>query len=145
MNRHAGQALARWGVGLGALALLGLGGCATVTTGTRQSVLVTTAAPDGRDVDGAICTVRNSKGAWSVATPGSVTMSKANADASVECRKSGLPEGTAIVQSTMRAHTAGNVIVGGVIGLGVDAMSGAMWVYPDVWRIVLGRQGQLLK
>jgi hypothetical protein len=28
--------------------------------------------------------------------------------------------------------TAGNLIVGGVIGIGVDAMSGAMNKYPDV-------------
>jgi hypothetical protein len=145
MNHRPVRPLAPWSAAWLIFVLLGLGGCATVTTGTTQSVLVTTAAPDGRDVDGATCTVRNSKGAWSVTTPGSITISKANADASVECRKSGLPEGTAIVQSTTRAHTAGNVIVGGVIGLGVDAMSGAMWAYPDVWRIVLGRQGQLLK
>ncbi|MCX8098642.1 MAG: hypothetical protein N3F11_06525 [Casimicrobiaceae bacterium] len=122
-----------------------LSGCATVTTGTTQSVLVTTARDDGREVEGATCTIRNSKGAWSVVTPGSIHINKANADAHVECRKQGLPSGTAIVQSTTRAHTAGNIVLGGVIGLGVDAMSGAMWAYPDVWRIVLGRQGQLIK
>jgi len=32
---------------------------------------------------------------------------------------------------------AGNVILGGVVGLGVDAMSGAMNKYPDIVTVTM--------
>jgi phosphoketolase len=36
-----------------------------------------------------------------------------------------------VIPSDAEAMAAGNVVFGGVIGLGVDAMSGAMNKYPD--------------
>ena len=40
--------------------------------------------------------------------------------------------GSSIVPVNTEAMAAGNVILGGVIGLGVDAATGAMNKYPDV-------------
>lgn len=121
-----------------------LGGCATVTSGTSQSVMVDTIKPDGSSVAGVTCTVNNGKGSWVVTTPGSITINKAYGDAVAKCEKAGDPATDARVQSKTKAYTAGNIILGGVIGLGVDAMSGATWAYPDVWKIILGKAPQVI-
>lgn len=121
-----------------------LGGCATVTSGTSQSVTVDTIKPDGSSVAGVSCTVNNGKGSWVVTTPGSITINKAYGDAVAKCEKAGDPPTDARIQSKTKAYTAGNILLGGVIGLGVDAMSGATWAYPDVWKIVLGKMPQVI-
>ena len=127
-----------------AAALLALSGCATITSGTSQSVTIDTIKPDGSSIAGVACTINNGKGSWVVTTPGSITINKAYGDAVAKCEKSGDPATEARVQSKTKAHTAGNLILGGVIGLGIDAMSGATWAYPDVWKIILGRSPQIL-
>ena len=121
-----------------------LGGCATVTTGTTQSVAVNTVKEDGSAVAGVSCTVTNGKGSWVVTTPGSITVNKAYGDAVAQCEKAGERPTEATIQSKTKAYTAGNILLGGVIGLGVDAMSGATWAYPDLWKIVLGKAPQFI-
>ena len=122
-----------------------LGGCATVTSGTSQSVIVESIKAGGEAAPGYDCVISNGKGAYKVTTPGSFTISKAYGDAEVKCEKPGETATTARVQSGTKAYTAGNIILGGVIGLGVDAMSGATWAYPDLWKIILGKSPQILK
>lgn len=114
-------------------------GCATVTTGTTQSVTVDTVNADGTSVPGYTCRIVNGKGSWTVTTPGSTTLNKAYGDATVNCDKAGQPSASAVVQSQTKAYTFGNVILGGLVGVGVDAMSGATWAYPDLWKIILGK------
>jgi hypothetical protein len=114
-------------------------GCATVTTGTTQSVTVETVNAEGASVPGYTCRIVNGKGSWTVTTPGSTTLNKAYSDATVNCEKTGEPSANAVVKSQTKAYTFGNVLVGGLIGVGVDAMSGATWAYPDLWKIILGK------
>lgn len=45
--------------------------------------------------------------------------------------------GSSIIPSGTEAMAAGNVVFGGLIGLGVDAASGAMNKYPDVVTIAM--------
>ena len=108
-----------------AIALL-LGGCATITRGTTQTVAV-----DTPGVPGAMCTVTTTNGPQTVATPGAFILSKSSATLPVRCVKECYQDGGGVLGSTFEAMTAGNLIVGGVIGIGVDAMSGAMNKYPD--------------
>lgn len=108
-----------------AFALL-LGGCATITRGTTQTVAV-----DTPGVAGAMCTVTTANGPQTVATPGSFILPKSSATLPVRCVKECYQDGGGVLGSTFEAMTAGNLIVGGVIGIGVDAMSGAMNKYPD--------------
>ncbi len=129
-------------VALGVLALAS--GCATVTSGTTQSVSVDTVNADGVSVAGVVCKIGNGKGNWVVTTPGSITINKAYGDATASCEKAGEPTTTAQVQSQTKAYTFGNVLVGGLIGIGVDAMSGATWAYPELWKIVLGMTPQII-
>ena len=133
---------------LTALALVALtaisSGCATITSGTSQTVRIETVDAKGDSAPGYDCAVTNGKGAYSVKTPGSITISKAYGNAELKCEKPGEPATVASVKSSTKAYTAGNILVGGVIGLGVDAMSGATWAYPDLWKIILGKSPQIL-
>ena len=107
-------------------AALVLGGCATITRGTTQSVAV-----DTPGVVGAVCTANTTVGPQTVSTPGVFVLAKSSAALPVRCTKTCYQDGGGVLGSTFEAMTAGNLIVGGVIGIGVDAMSGAINKYPD--------------
>jgi hypothetical protein len=108
-----------------AVALL-LVGCATITKGTSQLVAI-----DTPGVPGASCTISTSSGPQLVTTPGTVTLAKGSSSLPIQCTKECYVTGSSIIPSNAEAMSAGNVIFGGVIGLGVDAVSGAMNKYPD--------------
>lgn len=103
-----------------------LAACATITKGTTQLVAV-----DTPGVAGAVCTISTSSGPQTVTTPGTVTLSKGSASLPIQCAKECYVTGTGVIPSDAEAMAAGNVIFGGVIGLGVDAVSGALNKYPD--------------
>ena len=103
-----------------------LAACATITKGTTQLVAV-----DTPGVAGAVCTITTNSGPQTVPTPGTVTLSKGSAALPIQCAKECYATGSSVIPSNAEAMAAGNVILGGVIGLGVDAVSGAINKYPD--------------
>jgi hypothetical protein len=118
------------------IAIAGLGllsACASVTTGSTQSVMVTTTPA------GAECVLNNDKGSWvAKSTPDSVMISRSYSPLSVVCEKGKL-RGIATVQSGTKGMVFGNVIAGGIIGAAVDMSSGAAYDYPPSINVVLGR------
>lgn len=107
-----------------ALAILA-GACATITRGQTQTLGVSTPG-----VHGAECTLTSSAiGSRVLLTPGTVNVEKSKEDIAVRCTKQCYLEGAGVIKSSVQAMTAGNILVGGVIGLGVDAASGAMNEY----------------
>jgi hypothetical protein len=112
-------------------------GCATVTTGTNQSLSVETRVK-GNAVAGATCKLANDKGTWFVNTPGSVTVNRSYGDMSVNCTHDKHPSGVAIVRSSTKAMAFGNIIVGGVIGAAVDIGTGSAYDYPSLISLELG-------
>jgi hypothetical protein len=107
------------------IALLSTAACSTITEGTTQSLAVMTP-----DAPSANCTLTTPKHTWFVRTPGSVTIEKSNDDIAIVCRKEGYANGVATLPSNFEGMTWGNIIFGGIIGVGVDAASGAMHEYP---------------
>lgn len=120
---------------LAAVAALGvaLSGCATIVEGTTQPVSVTTTPQSG-----AQCTLANSQGTWFLTSPGSTTVHKTKTDLNVTCVKPGFQPGHVVAISHFGATTAGNVIAGGLIGMGVDAASGANYHYDSPIVVPLG-------
>jgi hypothetical protein len=109
-------------VGIGAVMLIG---CATITKGTTQSVAVNTPG-----VTGAQCTLSSSSvGSKVISTPATVMLDKGADNISVLCRKECYQDAAGVISSNTEAMAAGNIIAGGVIGLGIDAASGAMNKY----------------
>ena len=111
------------------IAALSLSACSTIANGNNQAVNFTTGAVEGAD-----CTVtggRDGELDLSFTTPAEVQVRRGKAAIDVECAKEGFQPMTKTVESTMEATTAGNVVAGGFIGLGVDAMTGAMFKFPE--------------
>lgn len=111
-------------------------GCASIVGGTNQSISVETRDTAG-PVAGASCKLENDKGTWFVTTPGSTTVHRAYGDLKVNCDKDGHGPGVASAKSTTKALAVGNIVFGGVIGVGVDAATGAAYDYPELITVVL--------
>lgn len=111
------------------LALIGaaVSGCATIVTGSGQTIAVKT-EPEGADCH---FTRDNVLIARVNPTPGVIHVGKAAGDISVQCRCEGYQETVGSVGSEFQAATFGNIILGGIIGVVVDAASGAMSRYPE--------------
>ncbi|UCU92311.1 PDZ domain-containing protein [Hydrogenophaga taeniospiralis] len=104
-----------------------LTGCASIVSGTTQPISVSTPG-----CEGASCELINDKGKWYVSnTPGSVTINRAYSDLLVKCSKDDLTPSTTSVKSTTKAMAFGNILVGGIIGAGVDMANGAAYEYPS--------------
>jgi hypothetical protein len=119
------------------VALLG-SGCASIVTGHNQSLSVETRSKDGQTVMGANCKLVNDKGTWFVTSPGSVTVHRSYDDLLVNCDKDGQEPGAASVKSSTKGMAFGNILLGGVIGAGVDVASGAAYDYPTLFTVVMG-------
>ena len=111
---------------------LALGGCATITKGTTQTVAI-----DTPGVPGATCTIQTQSGPRGVVTPGPVVLDKGSSPLPITCTKECYLAGSSIIPSGTEAMTAGNVVFGGLVGLGVDAASGAMNKYPDIVTVAM--------
>ena len=113
-------------------AILMLSACASVTKGTEQVVQVETPG-----VAGASCKLKDTKfREWTVeSTPGSALVQKGDGPMDVVCKKTGYHPGTLIVPESFEAMTIGNVLIGGVVGIAIDAASGAAQKYPDLIKV----------
>jgi hypothetical protein len=102
-----------------------LGGCATLTTSSSQTVTLTT------EPAGAVCTFRREGQVIGIVnpTPGSVAVTKSHADIDVLCTRDGYVDASGRVGSKFQAMTFGNILFGGIIGIAVDAASGATAEY----------------
>lgn len=119
------------------LALALLSGCATITRGTSESFVIETDPP------GAAATLTNG---MSCTTPCSLKV-KRRGDFVVTLEREGYEPVTATVTSSVdgggAAGMAGNVILGGLIGAGVDAGSGAMHSHkPNPLTVTMVKVGE---
>ncbi|MFH1846561.1 MAG: PEGA domain-containing protein [Candidatus Omnitrophota bacterium] len=94
-----------------------MSGCATIMTGPVQKVSVTSAP------SGAVATV---DGGQAAVTPTIFTLER-KSDHTIEIAKEGYRTATVALRHTLSGATAGNLIVGGIIGIAIDASSGAMY------------------
>lgn len=118
---------------IAALSLLGLSGCATITKGTSQTVTVNTAPP------GAMCTLSRDSNTIAVVnpTPGSIMVEKDKDAISVICKKEGYQDNAGTLASEFQGMTLGNIVFGGLIGVAIDAGSGAMNHYPPMVTVTM--------
>lgn len=113
------------------LICLALNGCASIINGTRQSVGISS-NPSGataKDDEGNVCI-----------TPCSFNL-KRRRDHNIVIEKQGYePAGQAVVSSAS-GWLWGNLVFGGVIGLGVDFAAGGAWkLRPEVVSVELKKQ-----
>jgi hypothetical protein len=120
-------------MGIAAVAALGLAmsGCASNIKGSTQSIAISTPPTTG-----ATCVLSSKEGNWEVVSPGIAQgVRKTKDDAQITCSKEGWQTATATIPSDFQGWTIGNVIAGGLIGVGVDAATGAINEYPNSFQV----------
>ena len=120
---------------LSCAALVGLGGCASIIKGTSQTVGIDTSP------QGAACTVTR-EGAQLAkidSTPGKLELSRSKNALVVSCVKPPeYPTPTVqTVESQFNGVTAGNILLGGIVGIAIDASTGANNTYPEQVTVTL--------
>ena len=113
---------------IAAVAILGtaLSGCASIVKGSSEEIAVATPPAPG-----ASCTLTSPRGTWNVTTPATVKVMRSIKDMNVVCNKDGYQSASTMVPSNVEPWTFGNILIGGLLGLGIDAYSGAMGKYPS--------------
>ena len=107
-----------------------MSGCASVMEGNDQSINVNTTGCE--HLEPMRCSVTNSEGSSVLTAPASVSVEKARGDMTISCEsRDGSATGQKVIESNYEAMNAGNILIGGIIGIGVDAATGAMWTYPS--------------
>ena len=119
------------GVAIMAVAATSLGACGTITQGTSQNITITS-TPAGAHCD------LDRKGehvATLDKTPGVVKVDKTKNDILMTCKLPGYQDASTNLESGYGAGTFGNIILGGVIGWGIDEATGAVNKYPSTAQI----------
>ena len=97
-----------------------------------------TRTKQGEAVANANCKLTNDKGTWFVTSPGSVTVGRSFSDMLINCEKDKQEPGVASVKSSTKAMAFGNIIFGGLVGVGVDVATGAAYDYPTMITVLMG-------
>ncbi len=105
---------------------IGAQGCASITKGTKDTIQVEVSNCS----EPMNCTATNKKGSWPFKAPGPVTFKKSDKELVIKCDDDGEVI-SQVVRPTKSAMVWGNVLLGGVIGGGVDASTDAHWETPD--------------
>ncbi|WP_376097854.1 hypothetical protein ACE7GA_07510 [Roseomonas sp. CCTCC AB2023176] len=119
---------------LGLLGLLLSTACATITQSPSQNVTVVTEPP------GATCTLtRNGVGPMGTVnpTPGTLRVGRSVRALDIACTREGYQPAQQTVESRTSPVFLANVLVGGVVGLIVDASTSASTYYPDSVTLTL--------
>jgi hypothetical protein len=118
-------------LGLSVVGLLLLSGCASVLHGDVQQVQVTVLCKER--VVPAACVAQNGKGVAHFQAPAAFEVQKDWTSLKIACTSLYFPELTATVPSRLNLSMAGNLLVGGLVGAGVDVYRGTGFAYsPDV-------------
>jgi hypothetical protein len=117
-------------------------GCATIIEGGDQTISFSGSgcSREIKESGGAVeCIIVNSDNNIRLDLPGSVTVQKGKTDLAVNCStQDGSASGNTVISSSYEEKNAGNILLGGFIGVGIDAYTGAMWKFPEAVVIQLG-------
>jgi hypothetical protein len=112
-----------------------LAACSTILEGTSQTITFNSNPP------GANCVLsREGLTIGNVTTPGGLVIKKTKHNIQVLCSKPGFDDSTMVLKSGTAGATYGNLVVGGLIGLGIDSASGADNKYDEVVNVFLNRK-----
>lgn len=105
--------------------------CATIISGTTQDLYVDT------DPKGASCKIDRQGATVGMVnpTPGKATVPRHKDNIIVSCALDGYQQSNEVLASSFSGATFGNLLLGGIVGVVIDASSGANNQYPE--RIVV--------
>ncbi len=70
-------------------------------------------------------------------TPGVTRVQKSKEDIAIRCSKPGWQDASAVIASNFEGWTLGNVLIGGLVGITIDAASGASNRYPHAFSVAM--------
>ena len=108
-----------------------LGGCATLVSGDETDTQITT------DPIGAECELVGDNYNIVVTTPANVQLDSDAAPVTITCNADGHVEEIAEIDTSMDGSIFGNILMGGLIGIAIDAASGSGQKYPETVDLVL--------
>jgi len=109
------------------VSILIIAGCATIIKGTSQDISIQSNPSSGKII------IKTSGGVevFNGVTPATAKLAKKH-EYVVTVQLAGYKDGTVMIGQSFEAWTIGNLLCGGVIGLVIDAVDGAMWkLEPD--------------
>jgi hypothetical protein len=104
--------------------------CATIVNGSSQTVSVQAVA-NGSVVPAASCNLQNGKNTEYLTAPGSVIVNHSGSDLVVSCSHPSYGSNTVREPAQMSGWVAGNLLIGGIIGIIVDFTDGDAYNYPS--------------
>ena len=117
-------------------AVIFLTGCASIIDDDRQTITVITSEEEAK------CTLQNSQGTFIInQTPGTITVNTICKPMTVICELEGYQTSQIEVEHTHKAAAWGNVLAGGIIGYGIDRLTGAACQYPQSIIVPLKKNG----
>jgi len=107
--------------------------CATVVGGTTQEVYVDT------EPKAAACTANRQGATVGVikSTPGKVGLARSKETVILSCTLEGYEQSNEVLVASFTGATVGNILLGGLVGVAIDAASGANNKYPERVMVVL--------
>lgn len=132
MNTHSHRFQPKALLLAGAAALI-FHGCATITEGSSQTILIET------DPVGAMCELTRDGQVITRLhdTPATISVHKESGDLQLSCSKTGYLDSTLSTASDFQDMVLGNILIGGLIGVAIDMGSGATSKYPNSISITL--------
>lgn len=111
-----------------------LSGCASVTEGSTQSIAVTTTP-----VSGASCVLSNTRGKWTVVTPGTAIVEKSVTTLKAVCSKEGWQDAKAYLTPGVPVAAEIGMMLPyvGILSAAVDGSTGAANKYPGAVLITM--------
>lgn len=121
---------------LSIICILLLTGCSTILEGRSQEITINTSP------EGANCSLlRKGEELGTIeSTPGSLYVEKTKYDIYIKCNKKGYDQATYMDHSGADIATAGNLILGGFIGWGIDSATGSDNKYDSPVNITLPKK-----
>ena len=124
---------------LAATAALAMTGCASIVNETTHPMKVETAKVDGAMVNGADCKLTNDYGTFSVKSGETLQVRRSSKDLDIVCKDPQNPDAIARAISRANAGLAGNILIGGGIGMIIDHTKGTAYTYPTWVRLIFGK------
>jgi hypothetical protein len=116
-----------------AATLVILTGCASMLDSDVQTIQVV-ATCNGKSIP-AQCSLENDKGYWEINAPGSVKINKDHSSLRVQCQSPYFRGNTVQLNSSPNSFMISNVLLGGLVGAGVDTVTGKGFNYRSIVKV----------
>lgn len=113
------------------LLLLAMNGCATIVSDGETSVQFNTVPSSAQ------CTLKGKNYEQIITTPANLVLPAKASPIVVRCEKDGYSPASETIESTMNGAIIGNLIFGGIIGIGIDLITKSGYDYQETLELVL--------